>query len=53
MGGNIFCNDPSVIAATGIWYPINDSMTVTPVIYLKEDSGDHDTGVIVKTSFSF
>ncbi len=34
-------------------YPINDSMTVTPVIYLKEESGDDDTGVIVKTSFSF
>jgi len=34
-------------------YPINDSMTVTPVIYLKEDSGTDDTGVIVKTSFSF
>ena len=34
-------------------YPINDSMTVTPVIYLKEEAGDDDTGVIVKTSFSF
>ena len=35
-------------------YPINDGMTVTPGIYIKEaESGDDDTGVIVKTSFSF
>jgi len=37
-------------------YPINDGMTVTPVIYVKENSTsgspDH-TGVMVKTSFSF
>jgi hypothetical protein len=36
-------------------YPINDGMTVTPVIYVKENSGStsDETGVIVKTSFSF
>jgi hypothetical protein len=35
-------------------YPINDGMTVTPGVYIKEaSSGDDDTGVIVKTSFSF
>ena len=35
-------------------YAINDGMTVTPGIYIKEaSSGDDDTGVIVKTSFSF
>ena len=34
-------------------YPINDGMTVTPVIYVKETSGDDETGVMVKTSFSF
>jgi hypothetical protein len=34
-------------------YPINDGMTVTPVIYVKETSGDDQTGVMVKTSFSF
>ena len=35
-------------------YPINDGMTVTPGIYIKEAAtGDDDTGVIVKTSFSF
>ena len=35
-------------------YPVNDGMTVTPGIYIKEAAtGDDDTGVIVKTSFSF
>ena len=36
-------------------YPVNDGMTITPVIYSKEDTGanDDDTGVLVKTSFSF
>jgi len=34
-------------------YPINDGMTVTPVLYVKETSGNDETGVIVKTSFSF
>ena len=36
-------------------YPINDGMTITPLIYIKEFSGstDDETGVMVKTSFSF
>jgi hypothetical protein len=37
-------------------YPVNDGMTVTPVVYIKEQatSGTPDqTGVMVKTSFSF
>ena len=36
-------------------YPINDGMTVTPGVYIKEASGstDDDTGFLVKTSFSF
>jgi hypothetical protein len=35
-------------------YPINDGMTVTPGVYiLEKSSGDDDTGVLVKTSFSF
>ena len=37
-------------------YAINDGMTITPGVYIQEgtgkDSGD-DTGVLVKTSFSF
>jgi len=37
-------------------YPINDGITVTPGIYIKEATtagADDDTGVLVKTSFSF
>ena len=34
-------------------YPINDGMTVTPLVYVKETSGEDITGVMVKTSFSF
>ena len=34
-------------------YAINDSMTITPVIYIEEQAGDDDTGFMVKTSFSF
>ena len=37
-------------------YPVNDGMTITPVVYIKESatSGQDDaTGLLVKTSFSF
>ena len=34
-------------------YPMNDGMTITPVVYYKETSGTDQTGVMVKTSFSF
>ena len=36
-------------------YPINDGMTITPLAYIKEFAGttDDETGVMVKTSFSF
>ena len=37
-------------------YPVNDGMTITPLIFVKEDAtvGDPDqTGIMVKTSFSF
>ena len=41
-------------------YPVNDSMTITPLIYTKEQNAttakptlDDLTGVMVKTSFSF
>ena len=34
-------------------YPINDGMTITPIVYVKETSGEDQTGVMVKTSFSF
>ena len=36
-------------------YPVNDGMTVTPVVFIKETAAgsDDQTGVMVKTSFSF
>ena len=34
-------------------YPVNDGMTITPVVYVKEASAADETGLIVKTSFSF
>jgi len=34
-------------------YPVNDGMTVTPIVYVRETNGDDITGVMVKTSFSF
>jgi len=37
-------------------YPINDGMTITPAIFIKETAGatvDDETGIVVKTSFSF
>jgi len=35
-------------------YPINDGMTVTPGIFIQENDGsDDETGIAVKTSFSF
>ena len=36
-------------------YPINDGMTITPLVYFKEMGvgADDQTGIMVKTSFSF
>ena len=37
-------------------YPINDGMTITPLIYSKDNTtsgADDTTGLMVKTSFSF
>ena len=37
-------------------YPINDGMTITPLVFVKEVStagSDDETGIMVKTSFSF
>ena len=37
-------------------YPVNDGMTITPLVYVKEVSAtgsDDETGMMVKTSFSF
>ena len=37
-------------------YPLNDGMTITPLVFVKENSTtgvDDETGLMVKTSFSF
>ena len=36
-------------------YPINDGMTITPIIFVRETASgsDDETGLVVKTSFSF
>ena len=37
-------------------YPLNDGVTITPLVFMKENEAagiDNDTGVMVKTSFSF
>ena len=36
-------------------YPVNDGMTITPVVYIQEtaEGTDDITGIVVKTSFSF
>ena len=34
-------------------YPLNDGMTITPGVFIKETSGSDETGVVVTTSFSF
>ena len=51
--GNFKDSDPEYyIYEASYSYPINDGMTITPGIYLREGSTDL-TGVAVKTSFSF
>ena len=36
-------------------YPVNDGMTITPLIYVRENAASQEdqTGILVKTSFSF
>ena len=35
-------------------YPVNDAMTITPGVFVQENDGaDDETGIAVKTSFSF
>ena len=36
-------------------YPVNDGMTITPLIYVRENDANKEdhTGILVKTSFSF
>jgi len=34
-------------------YPVNDGVTITPGVFYRETAGDDQTGIAVKTSFSF
>ena len=34
-------------------YPVNDSMTITPGVFIQEGATTDETGVAIKTSFSF
>jgi hypothetical protein len=49
-------NDEALMYEAYYSYPVNDGMTVTPLIFAKEASSSTDvdeTGIMVKTSFSF
>ena len=55
-GGQIEGQDEELMYEAYYSYPVNDGMTITPLVYIKENSetGTPDqTGVMVKTSFSF
>ena len=45
--------DEKMVYEASYSYPVNDSMTITPGVFIEEKSGDDLTGVLVKTSFSF
>ena len=52
--GHMAENDPEYFMYEAFYsYPLNDGMTITPVVYIKEAADADETGVIVKTSFSF
>ena len=48
-------NDELLMYEAFYSYDINDGMTVTPLVYVKEQATgtDDETGFMVKTSFSF
>ena len=49
-------NDDSLLMYEAYYsYPLNDGMTITPLIYTKDQASgtDNETGLMVKTSFSF
>ena len=51
--GNFADADPEYyIYEASYAYPVNDGMTITPGVYIREGSSD-ETGVALKTSFSF
>ena len=55
-GGQIEGTDEELMYEVYYEYPVNDGMTITPLVYVKEQAtaGTPDlTGIMVKTSFSF
>ena len=55
-GGQLEHQDEELMYEVYYSYPVNDGMTITPLVYVKEQAtaGTPDlTGVMVKTSFSF
>ena len=55
-GGQLEHQDEELMYEVYYSYPVNDGMTITPLLYVKEQAtaGTPDlTGVMVKTSFSF
>lgn len=49
-----FTDDETYVYEASYSYALNDGMTITPGVYTMEvDGADDETGVIVKTSFSF
>ena len=55
-GGQIEGQDEELMYEAYYSYPVNDGMTITPLVYVKEQAtaGTPDqTGIMVKTSFSF
>ncbi len=49
-----FATNEEVMYEAFYSYSVNDSVTITPLIYIEQENGAaDDTGVIVKTSFSF
>ena len=52
--GNFADSDPEFYGYEASYaYPINDGMTITPGVYVREQDGDDQTGFAIKTSFSF
>jgi len=52
--GNFADADPEYyIYEASYAYPVNDGVTITPGIFVREQAGDDQTGIAVKTSFSF
>ena len=55
-GGQIEGQDDELMYEAYYSYPLNDGMTITPLVFVKEKTAEgvpDQTGVMVKTSFSF